>query len=54
MQNMTFPATLEGFRDVKKKNMGGIFLFEMHILIYDVQEKNQIPMLNQDRQICLG
>ena len=44
--NVTFPATSEGFRDVKK-NIIGIFLFKMHISTR-YEKNNQVPVLDPD------
>ena len=51
-QSATFPATSGGCRDVKT-NIIGIFLFKMpNSMRYE--KKNQVPMLNPDRQISVS
>ena len=52
MQSATFPATSEGFRDVKE-NIIGMFLFKMHISTR-YEKNNQVPVLNPDRQISVS
>ena len=54
-QSATFPATSEGWRDVKE-NIIGIFLFlKMNILMTLRYEKNnQVPVLNPDRQFSVS
>ena len=51
-QSATFPATSEGFHDVKEKIIG-IFLFKMHISMR-YEKNNQVPVLNPDRQISVS
>ena len=50
-QSATFSATSEDYRDVKENNIG-IFLFKRHIS-RRYEKNNQVPMLNQDRQILV-
>ena len=51
-QSATFPATSEGFRDVKK-NIIGMFLLKMHIST-KYEKNNQVPVLDADRQISVS
>ena len=51
-QSATFPATSEGFRDVKK-NIIDMFLFKMHISTR-YEKNNQVPVLDPDRQISVS
>ena len=51
-QSATFPATSEGFRDVKE-NFIGMFLFEMHISTR-YEKNNQVPVLDPDRHISVS
>ena len=51
-QSATFPATSEGYHDVKE-NIIGIFLLKMHISMR-YEKNNQIPVLNPDWQISVS
>ena len=51
-QSVTFPATSDGFCDVKK-NIIGMFLFKMHISTR-YEKNNQVPVLDPDTNLSLG